>query len=74
MQADWVTEKGSQKLERSETPLLKHAARVVCHGAETEASFKIFRIAFNLWVSVLQQQTHDLRGNEEGISELFHLT
>ena len=66
--------KGPRNSERSETPLLKHTARVVCHGAETETSLKIFRIAFNLRVSVLQQQTHDLRGNEEGISELFHLT
>lgn len=44
---------------------------MVHHGAGTYASFQIFRIAFNLCASVLQQQTHDLRGNDEGISELF---
>lgn len=67
-QADWVPEKGSWKLWALRNPFAEARSK---SGAPWS---RIFRVAFNLWVSVLQQQTHDLRGNEEGISELFHLT
>ena len=58
----------------TQKPLCWSIQQVVHHGAGTYASTQIFRIAFNLCASVLQQQTHDLHGNDEGISELFCFT